>query len=75
MHDGISLEQQGIPTASIITDVFLPTARAYTRLMGVPDFPYLHCPHPIANASGEQLQQKAEELAGQVERLLLEGRV
>ncbi len=73
MHDGITLEQQGIPTATIITDVFLPTARAYTRLMGVPDFPYLVCPHPIANASGQELEERAQALASQVERLLLQG--
>ena len=39
LHDGITLERQGIPAATIITAVFASTARAYTRLMGVPDFP------------------------------------
>ena len=75
MHDGITLEQQGIPTATIITDVFVNTARAYTRLMGVPDFPYLVCPHPITNVSGPELEERAQLLAPQVVKLLLEGRV
>ena len=64
-----------MPTATIITSVFTNTARAYTRLMGVPDFPYLVCPHPITNVNGLQLEERAQQLAPQVVKLLLEGRV
>ena len=73
MYDGVTLEQQGIPTATIITDVFVKTARAYTRLLGVPDFPYLVCPHPITNVGPAELEARAQELVPQVSRLLLEG--
>ena len=75
MHDGITLEQQGLPTATIITSVFVNTAQAFTRLMGVPDFPYLVCPHPITNVGPADLEARARQLAPQVSRLLLEGRV
>ncbi|HIB13592.1 MAG TPA: hypothetical protein EYO17_17030 [Dehalococcoidia bacterium] len=68
------MEQQGIPTVSIITDVFLSTARAYTKLMGVPDFPYLSCRHPIANANRKELEDRANQLAPQVESLFLKGK-
>ena len=64
-----------MPTATIITDVFVNTARAYTRLMGVPDFPYLACPHPITNVTGPELEERAQQLAPRVVKLLLEGRV
>ena len=73
MHDGITLEQQGLPTATIITDVFVKTAVAYTRLMGVPEFPYLVCPHPISRAHPSELEARARQLAPRVKRLLLEG--
>ncbi len=73
MHDGIILERQGIPTATIITSVFVNTAEAYTRLMGVPGFPYLVCPHPITNVGATGLDERARELAPQVVKLLLEG--
>ena len=73
MHDGITLERQGIPTATIITSVFVGTAQAYTRLMGVPEFPYLVCPHPITNVGGTGLEERSSLLAPQVARLLLEG--
>ncbi len=67
------MEQQGIPAATIITTVFANTARAYTRLMGVPDFPYLMCQHPITNAGPEGLQERARALTPNVRRLLISG--
>ena len=69
------MEQQGLPTATIITSVFVTTAKAYTRLMGVPEFPYLVCPHPITNVGPAELDIRARDLAPQVTRLLLEGRL
>jgi hypothetical protein len=74
LHDGITLERQGLPTATIITSVFVNTAQAYTRLMGVPDFPYLVCPHPITNVGETGLDERVRLLAPQVARLLLEGK-
>ncbi len=68
------LEQQGLPTATIITSVFVTTAQAYTQLLGLPTFPYLVCPHPITNVSAADLEARARLLAPQVIRLLLEGR-
>ena len=67
------MERQGIPAATIITTVFANTARAYTRLMGVPDFPYLMCAHPIGNLSDEGLQERARLLTPQVRELLTSG--
>ena len=72
MLDAITLEQQGLPTATIITDVFVKTAEAYTRLMGVPDFPYLVCPHPITSVSPADLEERGSLLAPAVRRLLQE---
>ena len=64
-----------MPTATIITSVFVNTAQAYTRLMGVPQFPYLVCPHPITNVGAMGLEERSSLLAPQVARLLLEGGV
>jgi len=69
----VTLEQQGLPTATIITSVFVTTAQAYTGLLGVPDFSYLVCPHPITNVSTADLETRAQLLAPQVTRILLEG--
>ena len=73
MHDGITLERLGFPTATIITHVFETTAQAYTRLMGVPGFPYLICPHPITNVGANGLDERIKLLAPRVARLLQDG--
>ncbi len=48
------MERLGIPTASIITDVFLPTAKAMTRMMGVPDYEFVVAQHPLSSLTGEE---------------------
>ena len=73
MHDGITLERLGFPTATIITSVFVNTAEAYTRLMGVPGFPYIVCPHPITNVGDAGLEERVQLLTPQVAKLLQEG--
>ena len=57
MLDSIVFEQQGVPSASIITDVFKPTGRAMARTWGLPDFKFIAIPHPIANLTDAQLDR------------------
>ena len=73
MLDSILFEQQGVPSASIITDVFTVTGRAMAGAWGLKDFRFLSMPHPIANLTDEQLDQRAREIVPEVVRLLLEG--
>jgi hypothetical protein len=71
--DGILLEKAGVPSASIVTDVFQMTGRAMAEQWGVPTYKFLAMPHPIANLTEAQLEQRAREIASQVAKLLLEG--
>ncbi len=72
MHDGIEMERLGIPTASIITHVFLNTAKAMTRMMGVPGFEFVVAQHPLSSLTGEECKARAAQLAAEVERILLD---
>ena len=72
MLDGILFEKRGVPAAAIITDVFHATGRAMAEAWGVPDYKYLAMPHPIANLTEEQLDQRAREIVPQVVALLLD---
>jgi hypothetical protein len=67
------MEQEGMPTASIITDVFLKTGDAMARSWGLKDFKFLAMPHPIANLTDAELDQRARDITPQVVKLLLEG--
>jgi hypothetical protein len=71
--DGILFEKNGIPAASIVTDVFQATGRAMAQSWGLPAYKFLAMPHPIANLSEAQLDQRAREIAPEVVRLILEG--
>ena len=73
MLDGIVFEKIGIPAASIVTDVFEGTGRAMAQAWGVPNYKFLAMPHPIANLTEAQLDQRAREIAPEVVKLLLEG--
>ena len=68
------MEKLGVPTASIITHVFQNTAKAMTRMMGVPDFEYVVAAHPLSSITDEECKQKAAQLAPDVERILLGGK-
>jgi hypothetical protein len=71
--DSIVFEQNGVPSASIVTHVFTVTGKAMARTWGVPDLKFLVMPHPIANLTPEQMDQRAAEIAPQVVELLLKG--
>ena len=73
MLDSIVFEQHGVPSASIITEVFKVTGKAMATTWGLPDFRFIMMPHPIANLTPQQLDQRAEEVLPQVVKLLLEG--
>ena len=73
MLDSIVFEQQGVPSASIITDVFMRTGHAMARSWGLKEFRFLAMPHPIANLTGKELDQRARDITPQVVKLLLEG--
>ncbi len=73
MLDGILLEKTGVPSASIVTDVFERTGRAMAEQWGVPTYRFLAMPHPIANLTDAELDRRAREIVPEVVKLLLSG--
>jgi hypothetical protein len=71
--DGILLEKNGIPAASIVTDFFPETGQAMAQAWGLPNYKFLTMPHPIANLTEAELDQRAQEIAPKVVQLLLRG--
>jgi len=71
--DGILLEKHGIPAASIVTDCFIETGQAMAEAWGLPHYTFLTVPHPIANLTDEELDQRAQEIVPAIVRLLLTG--
>jgi hypothetical protein len=73
VHDGIHVEQAGLPSVTICTDRFIQTAVAMARMWGAPDYPTVFIQHPIESLTREQLRQRAEGMAAQVVSILTTG--
>lgn len=73
MLDGILFEKHGLPAASIVTDVFEETGRAMAQAWGIPNYKFLSMPHPIANLTEAELDQRAREIVPQIVDLILTG--
>ena len=71
MHDGITLEKMGVPTAVICTEPFITSADAMAKLGGIPDYPYATLPHPLGSLPAERLRERAAQAAPDVLRILL----
>ena len=72
MHDAIAVETRGIPAVAVMTDRFVPSARAVAELNGLPDYPFVVIGHPIANDGDEELRSKAEAVVTRIAALLTE---
>ncbi len=73
MLDGILMERESVPAASIVTDVFEATGRAMAEQWGVPTYKFLMMPHPIANLTEAELDARARAIAPEIVKLLLQG--
>jgi hypothetical protein len=70
--DSILMEKAGVPSAAIVTEPFEVTGRAMAEQWGLPYFPFLLMPHPTANLTDVELDQRAAAIVPAVVRLLLQ---
>ncbi len=73
MLDGILFEKHGVPAVAIVTDALAETGKAMAQAWGLPEYKFLTVPHPIANLTEEELNQRARAISSQVVQLFLEG--
>ena len=64
------MEKAGLPSATICTDRFIPTARGMAKMWGAEDYPTIFTEHPIENLNRDQLRKRAEGLATEVVTIL-----
>ena len=73
MHDAISLEKMGVPSAVICTEPFVSSANAMAKMGGIEGFPYVVLPHPLGRLAPDVLRQRAVQAAPAVLRILVGG--
>lgn len=73
MHDAISLEEKGVPTAVVVTEVFLHEAHVQRAALGMNDLDPVVIQHPLSTLSDEEISVRAGDAARQAVKILLEG--
>lgn len=66
MHDGISLESLGVPTAVIVTSTFLHEARVQREALGMAGIVPVVIEHPLSSISEEEIRGRAAQALAQV---------
>jgi hypothetical protein len=60
--DAILFEQRGVPAVAIVTDVFRATGEAMAASWGLAGYRFVETPHPIANLTDKELDERADAL-------------
>jgi hypothetical protein len=71
--DSVLCEKMGIPAVAIVTDAFVETGQLMASKWGATEFRFLAVPHPVANLSDAELDQRADGVVDDVVKLLKEG--
>ena len=60
MHDTVYFEIQGKPAVSIASSEFMDAAETQARALGMEDARRVFVPHPIQDATDDEMRQKAD---------------
>ena len=71
MHDAIEFEKKGVPTAVICTEPFINSAKAMSKLGGIPEYPFVVLPHPLGSLTPDTLRERAMQAAPEIVQILL----
>jgi len=67
------MEKLSVPAVVICTEPFLSSGKAMAVSHGIPDYPFVIIPHPIAATEIKTLQGWADQVVDQVVSILLKG--
>ncbi len=70
MQDAIRLEDQGIPTAVIITTEFVHEAEVQKQALGMDDLQPVVIRHPLSTLTDAEIDGRAREAVKKIEAVL-----
>ncbi len=73
MHDGVFFEDQGVPTATVISQEFIRAARAQAEALGAVDYRTVVVPHPIQTLTREEVRALADTAFDDIVARLIRG--
>lgn len=66
MHDGMSLEALGVPTAVIVTAEFVREAKLQREALGMKDLVPVVIQHPLSSLTDDEIRARAAAAVPQV---------
>jgi len=73
VHDGVFFEDQGVPTATVISREFIRAARAQAEALGAVDYRTVVVPHPIQTLTREEVRALADTAFDDIVARLIRG--
>lgn len=61
MHDGSVLEERGVPSVAVCTEVFFAAGKVQARVLGHSDLEPITVPHPIQSLTPAEIRERAED--------------
>ena len=74
MHDGVTLETKGLPTAVVVTSAFVREAKVQGEALGMTDLAPVVISHPLSTLTDAEIDQRIAEAVDQVGRIWLDGK-
>ena len=71
MHDTVTLESRGRPTAVIVTSEFVLEAETQRDALGMAGLDAVVITHPLSSLTDEEIAQRIEQALPQIERVWL----
>ena len=71
MHDGSVLEERGVPSLAICTEVFFAAGKVQARVLGYSELEPLTVKHPIQSLTPEQIRGRAEGIVDKIVEQLM----
>ena len=66
MHDTVWFEIQHIPAVFIASSAFVGAAEAQSKALGMPEVNRVFVPHPIQDATDDEMRERADEVVDRV---------
>jgi alkanesulfonate monooxygenase SsuD/methylene tetrahydromethanopterin reductase-like flavin-dependent oxidoreductase (luciferase family) len=70
VHDGVFFEDNGIPTATLVSSEFVRAARAQADALGAKDYQTVVVPHPIQPLTRDEVRALADKVYDEILRRL-----
>ena len=66
MHDSVWFEVNSKPSVVIASDVFVDAAEKQAAALGLPEVKRVFVPHPIQDATDDEMRAKADAIVNEV---------